>query len=312
MISIGIDLGGTNIAVGVVDESGRIIGRASRPTGAQRPYEQVVCDMAQTVRDALANAGHSADEAAFIGCGVPGFYDEKSGCVLFCTNLGWRDVPLREEMAKYFDMRFLCDNDATVAALAEAKVGRSAGVSSSVLLTLGTGVGAGVVLDGKIYSGAHGVAGEFGHFMYCAGGELCTCGKRGCFERYASATALIRFGCEAALRHRGSALADIAPNKMTARAVTEAAKAGDVAGMEAFDLYTTHLANGIVAVIDFIDPEIILIGGGVSAAGEFLLAPVREKVERSKFYASQPHAQIEAAALGNDAGILGAAMLGRQ
>lgn len=312
MISIGIDLGGTNIAVGVVDESGRIIGRASRPTDAQRPYEQIVCDMAQTVRDALANAGRSMDEAAFIGCGVPGLYDEDTGRVLFCTNLGWKDVPLRAEMAKYFGTRFLCDNDATVAALAEAKAGRSAGVDSSVLLTLGTGIGAGVVLGGKIFSGAHGVAGEFGHFMYCAGGEPCSCGKRGCFERYASATALIRIGCEAALRHRESALAGIAPSKMSARAVVDAARAGDAAAVEAFDEYTTHLANGIVAVIDFLDPEMILLGGGVSAAGEFLLKPVREKVERCKFYVSRPHGSIELAALGNDAGIIGAAMLGRQ
>ena len=312
MISIGIDLGGTNIAVGVVEETGHIIGRAVRPTGAQRPCEQVIFDMAQTVRDAVENAGKDVRDIHSIGCGVPGIYDEESGMVLFCTNLGWRDVPLRSEMAKYFNAPFYCDNDATVAALAEAKAGKSVNVRSSVLLTLGTGIGAGIVLDGKVFSGSHGVAGEFGHFMYCAGGELCTCGKRGCFERYASATALIRIGCEAALRHRESVLRDLTPNQMNARAVVDAAHAGDAAGVEAFDEYTTHLSNGIVTVIDFLDPEMILLGGGVSAAGDFLLDPVRAKVERNKFYTSRPHAAIELAALGNDAGIIGAAMLGRQ
>ena len=230
----------------------------------------------------------------------------------FCTNLGWKDVPLREEMGKYFDTPFFCDNDATVAALAEAKAGRSANVQNSVLLTLGTGLGSGIILNGRVFAGSHGVAGEIGHFIYHENGIRCTCGKRGCFERYASATALIRIGCEAALRHRDSVLRDIAPNQMTARIVVDAAREGDPAAVEAFDEYTTHLAMGIVSVINFLDPEMILLGGGVSAAGDFLLNSVREKVNQNKFYSTLPHGEIALAALGNDAGIIGAAMLGRQ
>ena len=312
MISIGIDLGGTNIAVGAVDEAGKIIGRANRPTGAQRPYNEVIRDMAETVRDAAKNAGVEMKDVQSVGCGVPGFYSAETGRVPFCTNLGWKDVPLREEMGKYFDTPFFCDNDATVAALAEAKAGRSAHVQNSVLLTLGTGLGSGIILNGRVFAGSHGVAGEIGHFIYHENGVRCTCGKRGCFERYASATALIRIGCEAALRHPESVLRDITPNQMTARTVVDAAREGDPAAVEAFDEYTTHLAKGIVSVINFLDPEMILLGGGVSAAGDFLLNPVREKVNQNKFYSTLPHGEIALAALGNDAGIIGAAMLGRQ
>lgn len=312
MISVGIDLGGTNIAVGIVDGDGNILGRSSRPTQAQRPYADVIRDIAETMQEAAENSGVSMDEVQAIGCGVPGIYDAESGLVLFCTNLGWTDVPLRAVLHRYYDLPFACDNDATVAALAEARAGKSAGVPNSVLLTLGTGLGAGIVLNGRVFSGSHGVAGELGHFIYCSGGEPCTCGKRGCFERYASATALIRMGSQAALRHRDSTLRDITPNQMTAKAVIDAARAGDPAGMEAFDEYTTHLALGIVSVIDFLDPDMVLLGGGVSAAGDFLLEPVRQKVAENKFYLSRPHASIELAQLGNDAGIIGAAMLANQ
>ena len=152
MISIGIDLGGTNIAVGVVDDAGKIIGRANRPTGAQRHYNEVIRDMAETVRDAAKNAGVDMADVQSVGCGVPGFYSAETGRVPFCTNLGWKDVPLREEMAKYFDTPFFCDNDATVAALAEAKAGRSAHVQNSVLLTLGTGLGSGIILNGRVFA----------------------------------------------------------------------------------------------------------------------------------------------------------------
>ena len=178
-----------------------------------------------------------------------------------------------------------------------------------MFLTLGTGVGGGVVIDGKVYSGAHGVGSELGHMIVVIDGEECTCGNKGCWERYASATALIRMGTEAAKAHPESVLNEA--KSISAKTVVDAAKAGDKAAMEVFDRYTYYLAVGIVNIINFIDPEIIAIGGGVSAAGEFLIQPVREKLAKLVFYKTMPYARVELATLGNDAGIIGAAMLGK-
>ncbi|MBO4886422.1 MAG: ROK family protein, partial [Clostridia bacterium] len=164
-------------------------------------------------------------------------------------------------------------------------------------------------IDGKVYSGAHGVGSELGHMITVAGGEQCTCGNRGCWERYASATALIRMGTEAAKKHPESVLAQA--KNISAKTVIDAAKAGDEAALAVFDEYTEHLAVGMVNIINFIDPEIIAVGGGVSAAGEFLIKPVREKLAKKIFYKTMPYARVELATLGNDAGIIGAAMLGK-
>jgi len=311
MVTVGIDLGGTNIAAGVVSQEGKILAQAQRRTQAERPYQQVVRDMAGTALDAVERAGLTLDDVASIGVGVPGFFDRKSGVVVFCTNLGWRDVPLGAEMARYIDKPLYGDNDATVAGFAEAIAGVSQGARHSVFLTLGTGLGSGIILNGKIWSGAHGVGGELGHIMYKQGGIPCTCGAQGCLERYASATALARIAREAAERYPQSSLAKIAGDRMNAKAVIDEVQKGDAAAIEAFDEYTTHLANGIITIISFLDPELIVLGGGVSHAGETLLEPVRRKVEKGKFFKTLPTGKIVLAALGNEAGIIGAAMLHR-
>jgi len=311
MVTIGIDLGGTKIAAGVVDESGKILSHCQRRTGAERPYQQVIEDMAGTALDAVKKAGLTLSDVESIGVGVPGFFDKKTGVVVFCTNLGWHDVPLRAEMRKYIDLPLHGDNDATVAGFGEAIVGVSRDVDTSVFLTLGTGLGSGIVINGKIWSGAHSVGAELGHLMYQHDGILCTCGARGCLERYASATALVRIGHEAAQRHPESVLCGVMEEQWSAKTVIDAAKLGDIAAREAFDEYTTHLANGIITIISFLDPDLIVLGGGVSRAGEYLLEPVRRKVAAGKFFKTLPAGEIVIAALGNEAGIIGAAMLHR-
>ena len=265
--------------------------------------------MAQLALKAIEQSGYTLDDVKAVGIGIPGVQDPRTGRVPFCTNLGWHDVPVIELMQKVIDKPVYIDNDATVAALAESVAGVSANYKDSIFLTLGTGVGGGVVLNGKVYSGTHGVGSELGHMMVVAGGELCTCGNRGCWERYASATALIRMGHECAAKHPESILAG--KEKLNAKDVMDAAKANDPAGLEAFDQYTTYLAMGMVNIINFMDPEVIVIGGGVSAAGEFLLKPIREKLAKMVFYKAMPYAKVELATLGNDAGIIGAAMLAR-
>ena len=314
MLYIGIDLGGTGIKAGVVDEKGKIIAKDSCPTLPERGYEAVIHDMATLAIDVASKSGHEMSEIRAIGIGLPGIMDPRSGRVPFCTNLGWHDVPILEEMAKYTSVPVFVDNDATVAGLAESVAGVSAGCEFSVFVTLGTGVGGGVIIGGKVFSGSHGVASEVGHMVTVEGGELCTCGNRGCWERYASATALIREGRKLCAEKPDTALMQAVKGnvtKITAKHVIDLAKAGDPDCGALFDNYVHHLCVGLTNLINVYDPEVIVLGGGVSHAGQFLLDAVRAKLPDMVFYKAMPYARVELAKLTNDAGIIGAAMLGR-
>ena len=315
MLYIGIDVGGTTIKAGVVDENGAILHKDSCPTGVERGHEAVIRDMAQLALRVLAESGHSLEEIYSVGVGIPGMQDPRTGRVPFCTNLKWHDVPLVDLMQNYIPKPTYINNDATVAGLAESVAGVSAGTKNSVIVTLGTGVGGGVILDGKVFMGVHGIATEIGHMITVAGGEMCTCGNRGCWERYASATAIIREGRKLAQAKPEGALArqvggDL--EKIEARTVIDLAKAGDPDCAKLFDEYVYHLTVGLVNLINVYDPEVIALGGGVSKAGDFLLEKVNALLPEMIFFKTMPRARIELARLGNDAGIIGAAMLGRQ
>ena len=315
MYYIGLDVGGTTFKAGVVDEQGKILHKDAMPTGIERPYQEIIADMALLCKKVAADAGIAMEEIASIGVGVPGLFDNKTGRIPFCTNLGWHDIPFVEEMKKHLDTKVVGDNDATVAGLAEAVAGVSAGVSDSVFLTLGTGVGGGIIIGGKPYSGAHGCGSEIGHMMIRMRGEKCTCGCFGCFERYASATAIIREAKKALEENPGSSMMEKCggdPEKINAKIVIDAAREGDAAAKAVFDEYVYALAVGIINIINMLDPEVIVLGGGVSAAGSFLLDAVREAVKPMVFFKTMPYARIELAQLGNDAGIIGAAFLGRK
>ena len=314
MIYIGIDLGGTTIKAGAVDEKGTILFKDSLPTGVERGYGPVIRDMAALAVRVAEQSGHTMADVSAIGIGIPGIMDPRTGRVPFCTNLYWHDVPILEEMRKYVDVPVYVDNDATVAGLAESVAGVSASVKNSVFITLGTGVGGGVVMDGKVFSGVHGVATEIGHMVTVAGGEPCSCGNRGCWERYASATALIREGRKLAEANPGCALARAVEGdlgQITAKHIIDLAKAGDPDCEKLMDWYVYHLCVGLRNLINLYDPEIIALGGGVSHAGEYLLNAVNAKLPKMIFYKDMPYARIELARMGNDAGIIGAAMLGR-
>ena len=314
MYYIGLDVGGTTFKAGVVTEDGRIVHKDAMPTGIERPYQEIIADMAALCKKVAADAGIEMSEIKSIGVGVPGLFDNKTGMIPFCTNLGWHDIPFVAEMKKHLDTPVYGDNDATVAGLAESVAGVSAGIRDSVFLTLGTGVGGGIIIDGKPYSGAHGCGSEIGHMMIKMGGELCTCGNYGCFERYASATAIIREARKAIVEYPESSMLAACggdPEKLNAKIVIDAAKAGDAAAKAVFGGYVQALSVGIINIINMLDPEVIVLGGGVSAAGEFLLNAVREAVKPMVFFKTMPYARIELAQLGNDAGIIGAAMLGK-
>lgn len=314
MLYIGVDLGGTNIAAGLVDEEGKILYKISCPTGVERGAEAVIGDIAKLSQRVIDETGHKTSDIKAIGVGVPGICHPDNGVVEFCTNLFWHSVPLREIMNRTLDVPVFIGNDATVAGLAESVAGVSKGVKNSVFITLGTGVGGGIVIDNKVYAGTHGIGSELGHMIIVADGEPCTCGNYGCWERYTSATAMIRMGREAVKNHPDSAILAACggePEKITAKHVMDAAKAGDPAGKEVFDKYVHYLAVGIISIINVLDPEVIALGGGVSAAGEFLRDAVRADVDKMVFCKEVPYARIELAVLGNDAGIIGAAMLGK-
>lgn len=314
MIYIGIDVGGTTIKAGAVDEKGNILAKDVRPTGVERGYEAMIRDMGELAIAVAQASGHTMAQVKAIGIGIPGIMDPRTGRVPFCTNLNWHDVPILDEMKKYTDAPVYVDNDATVAGLAESVAGVSAGVKNSVFITLGTGVGGGIVVDGKVYSGPHGIASEVGHMVTVVDGELCTCGMKGCWERYASASALIREGRRLAQDKPWSAIAKQVNGDLEAieaRTVIDLAKSGDPDCAELFDRYVYHLCVGLRNLINLYDPEVIVLGGGVSKAGDFLLNAVRAKLPTMVFFKTMPYARVELAQLSNDAGIIGAAMLGR-
>jgi len=314
MLYIGIDVGGMSIKAGLVDEEGNILFKHSCPTGVERGYVAVIRDIAHLGLATVEKAGRRMEEVKAIGIGIPGIMDQRTGIIPFCTNLAWHDVPIIEEMKQYTDLPVYVDNDATVAGLAESVKGVSAGTKNSVFITLGTGVGGGVVLNGKVFSGAHGVATEIGHMVTVAGGLPCTCGKRGCWERYASATALIRAGRVLCAEKPNCPLmkhVDGDIRTITAKDVIDLAMAGDEDCAKIFDDYIYHLVVGLTNLINVYDPEVIVLGGGVSHCGDFLLNAVRSLLPKYVFFKSMPYARVELASLTNDAGIIGAAMLGR-
>ena len=314
MFYVGVDLGGTNIAVGLVNEKGEIVAKGSTPTALPRPYQEIIADIAAETLRVIEKAGCSLDEVKAIGAGVPGVCNPKTGTIVECVNLHWKEIPFMAEMKKYIDKPVYLDNDATVAGLAEAVAGVSAGIDNSVFLTLGTGVGGGIVIGGKVYSGSHNVGSELGHMIIEMDGELCNCQNRGCFERYASATAIILDGRRAMAAHPESLLSTLCggdPAKMEAKTGFDAAKEGDEIALKVFRRYVKGLAIGIVNIINVLDPEVVVLGGGVSKAGDFLLDAVREAVKPYILFKALPYARIEIAKLGSDAGIIGAAMLGR-
>ena len=308
MYRIGIDLGGTNIAVGVVNEEYEIVAEASLPTGAQRPAEQVVADMCRAVELAMEKAGITAAHCASIGIGSPGTCDGENGVVARAYNLGWFNVPVCAMMTEHFGLPCRLSNDANCAALAETVAGAAVGCRNMMLITLGTGVGGGIIVDGRIVSGLGGAGGEPGHSLLVLDGEPCTCGRRGCWEVYASATALIRQGREAAAAHPTSLLNRYP--ELTGRDVFDAADAGDEAAQAVLERYYVYVAAGITDLVNILSPEMVLIGGGISRQGERLLRPIRRYVAANCFGgAKRLQPVIQAAQLGNEAGIIGAAAL---
>lgn len=315
MTSIGIDLGGTNIACGLVSEEGKILYKKSAKTMAERPAAEIVADMARLALEVVAESGVK-EKVDFCGIACPGVANLETGCIEYSCNLpGFLGLNLVAEMKKLLPgFEVVIENDANCAALGEALVGASANCRHSVFITLGTGVGGGVIHDGKIHHGTNYAGEELGHTVIEYNGRPCTCGRRGCWEAYSSATALVKMTKEEMGKNPDSLLWDVAgkSGKVDGRTAFDAMRLGDEAARRVVDAFTGYLACGITNMVNIFQPDIIAVGGGISAEGETLLAPVRKILEKEEYSRHcQKHSVLRPAALGNDAGIIGAALLWR-
>ncbi|MBQ2897556.1 MAG: ROK family protein [Clostridia bacterium] len=315
MYYIGIDLGGTNIAVGVVNEEGKIICKKSIPTLAHRTPEEIVKDMASVSMEVVKEAGLSMDDITSLGAACPCFVEKKLGVLIAGANLPFRGYDIRKELHKYIDKPIYLDNDANCAAWAEAVAGAAKGTKDSIMITLGTGVGGGIVVNGSLYSGFNCFGGELGHMVIEIDGRQCGCGRKGCWEAYASATALIKMTREYAENNKNSLMWELAEKegKFSGRTAFDAAKQGDETAQKVVDKYIKYLTCGVANLITIFQPEVLVIGGGVSNEGEYLLEPLRKAALKEKYDGTDSplfeDGRIEKALLGNDAGIIGAALL---
>ena len=308
---LGIDLGGTNVAAAVVDREGTLLGNVSRPT-PRTGAEAVADQMAAAARAAAEKAGVPLEQVESVGIGSPGTIEPEQGLIRFWSNLNFVDVPLGGLMEARLHKKIYLENDANAAALGEYAAGAGKGSQSMVAITLGTGVGGGAVLNGKLYTGFNYAGMEVGHFVIEYGGRLCTCGRKGCFEAYCSATALIKRTREVMEEHPDSLLWQLAGSLegVDGRTPFDAAAQGDAAAGKVIDEYVNYLGCGVASLVNIFQPEVFCIGGGPSAQGETLMAPVRYILNREDYARnSVRRTRLVRAALGNDAGIIGAALL---
>lgn len=313
--SLGIDIGGTNIAAGVVDENYNIIAKSKVKTNSDRGYEAVLKDIVLSGELAVREAKMSLKDMDWVGMGCPGTCNPESGLVEYSNNLRWENVPLQQYVGNSLGIPAYIENDANAAALGEFYAGAAKGSKSAIIITLGTGLGAGIIIDGKLFSGSNYAGAEIGHTVINVDGEQCTCGRKGCFETYCSATALVKFTKRAIELHPESAMVKIAEEegKVSGRTAFNAAKIGDRAGQEVVDYFIKNLACGIINTINIFQPEILCIGGGVSNEGDTLLNPLKNCIEKEVYSKnSRNNTKIMLCTLGNSSGIIGAALLGRQ
>ena len=317
MVRIGIDLGGTNIVAGVVNEENVIIAKAECKTNLPRPYKAIFEDMAALSKKAVENAGLTMDDVKYVGVGCPGTCNVFTGLVEYSCNLDFKEVPLQEELSAMVGKPVYIENDANAAALGEAVAGAAKGAKNALCITLGTGVGGGIIDSGKVFKGFNSAAGELGHIVIEVDGRPCSCGRNGCWEAYSSATGLIKTTqekmAECEKNGRKTILHELAKQagKVNGRIAFDGKRAGDEASCEVVDEYIKYLASGLATIINIFQPEVLSIGGGISNEGQYLLDLVTPLVI-SQIYGTGtvPTPSIRIATLRNDAGIIGAAVLG--
>ncbi len=315
MYNIGIDLGGTNIKVGVVDEQYNIVGRSNVKTNLPRPAEAIVDSIVEAVDLACEDAKVSIADVNSIGIGTPGAANRNSGVVLYSNNLGFKDTELGLMLKKKIGKEIFVENDANAAAYGEFLNGAGKGYQNVVVITLGTGVGGGIIIDGKIYTGFNFCGAEIGHSVIHYGGRQCSCGRKGCFEAYASATALIKATKEAMEKNKNSrmwAVVDNDINNVDGKTAFDGMRLEDETAIGVVNEYINYLGCGLVNVVNIFQPEVLLIGGGICKEGDNLTKPLEEIIARDSYCIDKnASTKLDIAKLGNDAGIIGAAYLFR-
>ncbi len=319
MYRIGIDLGGTNIAAAIVNESFKILLKKSVPTGADRDAALIMDDMAKLCFDLCRELGVDVEDIDAVGIASPGVANHRDGILEYSCNMPFRNYPICDEFSKRFPAKIVhVENDANAAAWGEAVAGAAKGTTNSLMITLGTGVGGGIIIDGKVYSGFNFAGAELGHIVIEANGRRCNCGRHGCWEAYSSATALIKM-TEEKLEEckksgRKTLIADDLEKKgrITGRTAFDCMRAGDEAAREVVDMYIGYLSCGLTNMVSVFQPEVLSIGGGISGEGQALVDMVMPVILEERYGSAflSEHTQIRIAELGNDAGIIGAAYLG--
>ena len=297
---------------GVVDKNYNIIAKAKRKTRVPRPADEIIRDMAQASLEAVESAGLSIDDIELVGVGSPGTCNPDTGIIEYANNMKFENLPLRDKLGAILKKDVYIENDANAAALGEALAGAAKGAQSCVCITLGTGVGGGIIIDGRIYGGFNFAGAELGHTVIVVDGYPCTCGRNGCWESYASATALIRQTREAMRNNPGSAMWEVAGSldNVDGRTAFDAMRKGDPAAKEVVDNYIKYVACGLTNVVNIFQPEILCIGGGICKEGDTLLIPLEEHIKRERYSKFSSHqTRLCVAQLGNDAGVIGAAFL---
>lgn len=311
---LGIDLGGTNIVAAVVNEKYEIISEAKNPTLCPRSWKEILDDVAKTALEAAKMANLEISDFPFVGIGSPGVISVETGTVIAAVNLGFNNVPLTKYLSEKLEVPVILENDANAAAYGEFKAGKAKNTENFIAFTIGTGIGSGVVLDGKIYRGTNGIAGELGHSIIKLGGRQCSCGRKGCIDVYASATGLITTTKEAMEANKESLMWQLSEGdikKVTGITAFKAAKQNDKTALEVVNSYIEVLAAAITNIINTFQPDMITIAGGISKEGDYLLNPIKNLVEKESLKNStKPFPKIEIAELQDKAGVIGASLLG--
>lgn len=313
--NIGVDIGGTNVKIALVDEKGIIAYSNSVPTRAEMGYEYTIQNIISTIKDSLKESNNDISNIGGIGFGLPGQIDSVNGIVRLLPNIpGWVEVSLAKIVQDEFKVPVKLDNDVRVATLGELNFGAGKGCQNLVCLTVGTGVGSGIVLNGQLVRGASMTAGEIGHVVVeRADGEICGCGSRGCLEAYASGPSIVKMAKDYIAGGKSTKFKEIAAgNEITPYMVFEAAKQGDAVAKQIFNIVGEYLGVALVSVVNLLNPEKIIVGGGVGQAGDLLLNPVREAIQRRCIPTSAAAVEVVPAQLGESAGVVGASLLVNQ
>ncbi len=309
---IGIDIGGTNLVAGLVDDCYKIVDKVGTPANAHRPDIEIVSNIIMLCRELMEKHNLSEKDVLSIGIGVPGCYDNEKGVILYCENINFLNTPVMDMIQEKINVPVYLGNDADCAALGEAYAGATKDADNSVMITIGTGIGGGIIINKKIYNGFNSCGGELGHMVINSNGEMCGCGRRGCWEAYGSATALIRQTKEAIKNNPDSILAKTAVSEVNGKTAFDAMHLGCPVGTAVVEKFVEYFSTGVTNIINIFQPEVVVIGGGVSKEGKPFTDMIMKYVSRERYGETSglPKTTVCTAILGNDAGVIGAALLG--